>query len=97
MDYRCNNALGLWYIRKCRFDKAEEYLRRAVKVLMKRNPNHGEPIFNLGLALKYQYKMDEAYDMFYSQHGMPLGRMQALLLCRDFRDATSHGRCRGGD
>lgn len=67
MDYRCNNALGLWYIRKCRFDKAEEYLRRAVKVLMKRNPNpyDGEPIFNLGLALKYQYKMDEAYDMFY--------------------------------
>ena len=67
MDYRCNNALGLWYIRKCRFDKAEAYLRRAVKVLMKRNPNpyDGEPIYNLGLALKYQYKMDEAYDMFY--------------------------------
>lgn len=67
MDYRCNNALGLWYIRKCRFDKAEQYLRKAVKVLMKRNPNpyDGEPIYNLGLALKYQYKMDEAYDMFY--------------------------------
>ena len=67
MDYRCNNALGLWYIRKCRFDKAEQYLRRAVKVLMKRNPNpyDGEPIYNLGLALKYQYKVDEAYDMFY--------------------------------
>ena len=67
MDYRCNNALGLWYIRKCCFDKAEQYLRRAVKVLMKRNPNpyDGEPIYNLGLALKYQYKMDEAYDMFY--------------------------------
>ncbi len=67
MDYRCNNALGLWYIRKCRFDKAEQYLRRAVKVLMKRNPNpyDGEPIYNLGLALKYQYKTDEAYDMFY--------------------------------
>ncbi len=47
MDYRCNNALGLWYIRKCRFDKAEQYLRRAVKVLMKRNPNpyDGEPFF----------------------------------------------------
>ena len=67
MDYRCNNALGLWYIRKCRFDKAEQYLRKAVKVLMKRNPNpyDGEPIYNLGIALKYQYKMDEAYDMFY--------------------------------
>ena len=67
MDYRCNNALGLWYIRKCRFDKAEQYLRRAVKVLMKRNPNpyDGEPIYNLGLALKYQGNIWEAYDMFY--------------------------------
>ena len=67
MDYRCNNALGLWFIRKCQFDKAEEYLRRAVKVLMKRNPNpyDGEPVYNLGVALKYQYKMDEAYDQFY--------------------------------
>ena len=67
MDYRCNNALGLWYIRKCRFDKAEKYLRRAVKVLMKRNPNpyDGEPIYNLGLALKYQGNFWAAYDMFY--------------------------------
>lgn len=67
LDYRCNNALGLWYIRKCRFDKAEQYLRCAVKVLMKRNPNpyDGEPIYNLGLALKYQGKFWEAYDMFY--------------------------------
>lgn len=67
MDYRCNNALGLWYIRKCRFDKAEQYLRRAVKVLMKRNPNpyDGEPIYNLGLALKYQGNIWDAYDMFY--------------------------------
>lgn len=67
MDYRCNNALGLWYIRKCRFDKAEQYLRRAVKVLMKRNPNpyDGEPIYNLGLALKYRGNVWAAYDMFY--------------------------------
>lgn len=67
MDYRCNNALGLWYIRKCRFDKAEKYLRRAVKVLMKRNPNpyDGEPIYNLGLVLKYQGNFWGAYDMFY--------------------------------
>lgn len=67
MDYRCNNALGLWYIRKCRFDKAEKYLRRAVKVLVKRNPNpyDGEPIYNLGLVLKYQGNFWRAYDMFY--------------------------------
>lgn len=67
IDVRNNNALGLWYIRKGRFDKAEPYLRTAVKTLQKRNPNpyDGEPLYNLGLALKYQGKTDEAYDWFY--------------------------------
>lgn len=67
LDVRCNNAMGLWYIRKGRFDIAEDYLRKAVKVLRKRNPNpyDGEPIYNLGLALLYQGKKDEAYEMFY--------------------------------
>ena len=67
LDVRNNNALGLWYIRKGRFERAEKYLRTAVRVLMKRNPNpyDGEPIYNLGLALKYQGRIDEAYDQFY--------------------------------
>ena len=67
MDVRNNNALGLWYIRKGRFEKAESYLRTAVKVLQKRNPNpyDGEPIYNLGLCLKYQGRFDEAYSYFY--------------------------------
>lgn len=66
-DVRCNNAMGLWYIRKCRFDIAEKYLVKAVKTLKRRNPNpyDGEPIYNLALALKYQGKTDEAYDCFY--------------------------------
>jgi tetratricopeptide (TPR) repeat protein len=66
-DVRCNNAMGLWLLRNGRPEKAESYLRRAVKVLMKRNPNpyFGEPLYNLGLALKLQGKMDEAYDWFY--------------------------------
>ncbi|MBQ4526304.1 MAG: DUF5107 domain-containing protein, partial [Bacteroidaceae bacterium] len=56
MDYRCNNQIGLWYLRRGRFEKAEPYLRTAVKVLQKRNPNPyaGEPIYNLALCLKYQ-------------------------------------------
>ncbi len=66
-DVRCNNAMGLWYIRKGRFDLAEQYLAKAVKILKKRNPNpyDGEPVYNLGLALKYQGRYDEAYDCFY--------------------------------
>lgn len=74
LDTRCNNAIGLWYVRRGRFDKAEPYLRTAVKVLQKRNPNPywGEPLYNLGLCLRYQALMkksedllNEAYDWFY--------------------------------
>jgi tetratricopeptide (TPR) repeat protein len=66
-DIRCLNALGLWYIRKGRFAKAEDYLRKAVKLSQKRNPNpyDGEPIYNLALALKYQGKTSEAYELFW--------------------------------
>ncbi|MDH6343853.1 tetratricopeptide (TPR) repeat protein [Parabacteroides sp. PFB2-12] len=66
-DVRNNNALGLWYLRKGRFAKAEPYFRAAVKTLLQRNPNpyDGEPFYNLGLALKYQGHYDEAYEKFY--------------------------------
>ena len=66
-DIRCLNALGLWYIRKGRFAKAEDYLRKAVKLSQKRNPNpyDGEPVYNLALALKYQGKVSEAYELFW--------------------------------
>ncbi|MDE7409581.1 MAG: DUF5107 domain-containing protein [Muribaculaceae bacterium] len=66
-DYRCNNALGLWYLRKGRFGLAEKHLEKAVRVLMRRNPNpyDGEPIYNLGVALKFRQRFDEAYSRFY--------------------------------
>lgn len=66
-DVCCLNAMGLWYIRKGRFSKAEEYLHKAVKLIMQRNPNpyDGEPIYNLGLALKYQGRYQEAYEWFW--------------------------------
>ena len=66
-DIRCLNALGLWYIRKGRFALAEGYLRKAVKLITKRNPNpyDSEPIYNLALALKYQGQHHEAYELFW--------------------------------
>lgn len=66
-DYRCNNAMGLWYLRRGRFDLAERYLLKAVRTITRRNPNpyDGEPIYNLGLALKYQARLDEAYARFH--------------------------------
>jgi tetratricopeptide (TPR) repeat protein len=72
-DVRCLNQAGLWYLRRGRFGKAEAYLRQAVKIWQKRNPNpyDSEAIFNLALALKYKSlthgasQRDEAYGLFW--------------------------------
>jgi len=66
-DVRCLNQTGLWYLRRGRFDKAEPYLRKAVKIWQKRNPNpyDGEAIFNWALCLKYLHRPEEAYELFW--------------------------------
>ena len=66
-DIRCNNAMGLWLMRKAKFSDAEPYFRAAIKTLTQRNPNpyEGEPYFNLGLCLRYLGKNSDAYDAFY--------------------------------
>jgi tetratricopeptide (TPR) repeat protein len=66
-DIRNNNALGKWYLRKGQFIQSLGYLEQAVKTSIQRNPNpyDGEPYFNLGLALRYLGRYDEAYDAFF--------------------------------
>jgi tetratricopeptide (TPR) repeat protein len=66
-DSRCNNAIGLWFLRRGQFQKAESYFRKAIETLTQRNPNpiDGEPLFNLGLTLRFLGKDDEAFDAFY--------------------------------
>ena len=67
LDARCNNALGLLLLRRGRFAEAEPYFRSAIARLTSRNPNpyDGEAYYNLGLALKFQGRFDEAYDAFF--------------------------------
>ena len=66
-DSRCNNAMGLLLLRRGKFAEAETYLRRAVERLTERNPNpyDGEATYNLGQALRFQGRNDEAYDAFF--------------------------------
>ncbi|RZM27174.1 MAG: DUF5107 domain-containing protein [Pedobacter sp.] len=66
-DFRCNNALGLWYLRRGQFAKSEAYFRKAIETSIQRNPNpyDTEPYYNLGLCLKFQDKLEEAYQSFY--------------------------------
>ncbi len=67
MDARNNNALGLWYFRRGLFAKSEPYFRKAITTVTQHNPNpyDGEAYYNLGLCLKYQGKLNEAYDAFF--------------------------------
>ncbi len=66
-DARCNNAIGLLHLRRGAFVPAERHFRDAIARLTRRNPNpyDGEPYYNLGLALKYQGRLEEAYAAFH--------------------------------
>jgi tetratricopeptide (TPR) repeat protein len=66
-DVRCNNAMGLLYLRRGQFEKSLPYFRTAIKTLTSRNPNpyDGEVYYNQGLALQFLGELDEAYDSFF--------------------------------
>ena len=65
-DSRTNNALGLLHLRRGEFSQAESCFRNAIARLTARNPNpyDSEPYYNLGMALLFQDRSDEAYDVF---------------------------------
>jgi tetratricopeptide (TPR) repeat protein len=67
LDARCNNALGLWHLRRGEFEVAEKHFRRAIERLTRRNANpyDGEAYYNLGLCLRYLERDEEAYGAFY--------------------------------
>ena len=67
LDYRCNMQMGLWYLRRANFKKAEKYLETAVKVQKKRNPNpyDGEALFYLGVVYKFLNRRGSAYACFW--------------------------------
>jgi len=56
LDARCNNAMGLWHLRRGEFNSGETHFRNAVARLTQRNSNpyDGEAFYNLGLCLRFQ-------------------------------------------
>ena len=67
LDSRCNNAMGLWFLRRGEFSVAEKHFRNAIQRLTRRNPNpyDGEAYYNLGLSLRFQKRDADAYAAFY--------------------------------
>lgn len=66
-DVRCNNAVGLLFMRRGKFEEAEFYFRKAITTQTERNSNpyDGEPYYNMGWCLKMQGKYDEAYEAYF--------------------------------
>jgi len=99
LNARSHNALGLRCLRRGEFRQAEDHLRRAIERLTQRNPNpyDGEPYYNLGLALKYQGRADEAYAAFYKaawnqpwQSAACYALAEIACARRDYRAALEH-------
>jgi tetratricopeptide (TPR) repeat protein len=67
LDSRCNNAMGLFHLRRGEFQEAERYFDKAILRLTRRNSNpcDGEAYYNLGLCLRYVGRSGEAYSSFY--------------------------------
>ncbi|HEX8332610.1 MAG TPA: tetratricopeptide repeat protein, partial [Segetibacter sp.] len=97
-DVRSNNAMGVWYLRRGQFVKAEGYFKKAIATLTQRNPNpyDGEPYHNLGWALKMQDKNEEAYGAFFKsvwndawQHAGYLNLARIACIKKDFEEALN--------
>jgi tetratricopeptide (TPR) repeat protein len=66
-DYRVNTQLGILCLQRKMWPEAEERLRTAVNRITANytRPRDGEGNYYLGLALRAQGKLDQAYDQFY--------------------------------
>jgi len=98
-DYRVNTQLGILHIKGKRWHEAEEVLHKAVTRITSNytRPKDGEALYYLGLVLKIQGKMDEAYDMLYratwsTAWHTPAYYQLAEIDCRrhNFKTALNH-------
>ncbi len=62
-DSRCNHAMGLWHLRRGEFHEAEAHFRRSVArwTQWNSNPADGEPLYSLGICLRFLERHDEAH------------------------------------
>jgi tetratricopeptide (TPR) repeat protein len=66
-DARINIAYGTLLLRRGLFSASEPHFRRAITTLTQHNPNpyDGEAYYQLGVTLKLQGRLDEAFAAFY--------------------------------
>ncbi|HEU5078800.1 MAG TPA: DUF5107 domain-containing protein [Opitutaceae bacterium] len=66
-DVAANTGLGILSLRRAKFAVAESCFRKALGRLTDRHttPKNAEPFYYLGVALKAQGKLDEAFDAYF--------------------------------
>jgi tetratricopeptide (TPR) repeat protein len=78
--------MGVWHLKRGEFARSEQHLRRAIAALTKlnANPYDGEAYYNLGLALRFQGRDDEAYAAFYKATWNAAWRSPAFYALAEF-------------
>ena len=98
-DYRVNTQLGILDIKHKRWQDAEIHLRLAVDRITANytRPKDGEALYYLGVALRSQDKLNEAYDQFYraswsSAWHTPAYYQLSEIDCirKNYKDALDH-------
>lgn len=66
-DVSANTGMGILNLKKAKYTRAEKYFRKAIERLTTQHtiPKKAEPIYYLGLTLKAQGRLDEAYTELY--------------------------------
>jgi tetratricopeptide (TPR) repeat protein len=66
-DARINNAYGKLLLKRGLIEESVPYFKAGIQKMTMKNPNpyDGEPNFNLGVALSFLDKWDEAYNAFF--------------------------------
>lgn len=85
-DIRLNVAYGILLMRRGLYKDGEQHFRKAIERLTWRNPNpyDSEAYYQLGVALRGQNRLDEAYTAFHKSVWSAPGRMQVTSLWRKF-------------
>ena len=76
--------MGILSLKDARYALAEKYLKTAIRRLTDQHttPKNVEPFYYLGLALKAQGRLDEAYTAFYKAAERRMEILPLFFTCR---------------
>ncbi len=98
-DYRCNTRVGIYYLQRGQYELAGKHLKAAVEKITRNytRPKDCEALYFLGLTMRKQGHLKEAYDYLYRATWSAASHMQAYYALAeldcikgDFKTALEH-------